>query len=776
MPVTGGTFSDPSGAGVTVAPGTIPTDVNAVRPTMKPSPGVPTGMTIDPSIGDVNVTTGAPGYDFNLTGQSGFTTTTPGAVRISLPFNVAAIPVADQEDPLKIFMRVFDPQDDDEIELSGEISGSGSSRILTVETRGLPLEFTAVVIYNPNMDAVASDDADVSAVEQRAQPAPQVAVTKTTWPAQSWCVKYNPAHPRLIATVKSLYGIAGNPTTAQIRSAIAGIVLSAKQAQVIYQNDGLNAPNLYIGSFCRDYRVPARQRYNLHMKDWPRIGSFRPNDPDAPELSAGRHYGRVYVDFSLLTGQVQTASGQKFSTLDVIAHEMLHGIQDNYQIWGTTPNGYKEGSAATYGRSIASGQVITVRNELFFLRQSLMSPANGEKYDNQDFFAYVGKQYNGGSLNYMSGLYARMDAAIGASNPPAATMYGAMDAYFQAAFSQPLKAIYLDFVKERALTHRTESQFGRAGEVVTGFAENLFGNAAGATSIYKPNVDVATCKRDKIQRTWRRIPSFATRAIVVSPTGVLPAGETYPTLVVKITPASSAIGDLWGGFTHRAGTTTALAAINKFRGFGNQADDKVVVLVSNRDPPNNSGVFQFEIACEGPTIDSISPAKGPVDTSVTINGSGFGTASDTRSVTFNGVTAATVTFNSDTQAVAKVPANASTGDVIVTVNGDKSNGVNFEVIAQCSATQNAGGDTPDTRTIELGKPAGTFLFNYQTYSQKDQIIVRYQGNTLFDTGCVGTSGSQSLSYGGTSTQITVQVIPNCAGGSGTAWNYSVSCP
>ena len=104
-------------------------------------------------------------------------------------------------------------------------------------------------------------------------------------------------------------------------------------------------------------------------------------------------------------------------------------------------------------------------------------------------------------------------------------------------------------------------------------------------------------------------------------------------------------------------------------------------------------------------------------------------------------------------------------------------GVNFEVIANCSATQNAGGDTPDTRTIELGKTSGTFVFTYDTYSIKDQILVKYLGSTLFDTGCVGASGSKSITYAGSSTQISVQVNPNCeTGTTGTAWQYSVSCP
>jgi Tfp pilus assembly protein PilF len=96
---------------------------------------------------------------------------------------------------------------------------------------------------------------------------------------------------------------------------------------------------------------------------------------------------------------------------------------------------------------------------------------------------------------------------------------------------------------------------------------------------------------------------------------------------------------------------------------------------------------------------------------------------------------------------------------------------------QCNSQQIAGGDTADQRNIEMGQNAGSFNFDYETYSIRDQIIVSYEGNQLFDTGCVGASNSVALSYSGTSTQIRVEVIPNCSGGtSGTAWNYTASCP
>ncbi len=98
-------------------------------------------------------------------------------------------------------------------------------------------------------------------------------------------------------------------------------------------------------------------------------------------------------------------------------------------------------------------------------------------------------------------------------------------------------------------------------------------------------------------------------------------------------------------------------------------------------------------------------------------------------------------------------------------------------VAQCNDQQVAGGDTPDTRLIELGRTSGTFTFDYDTVSIKDRIVVSYQGTTLLDTGCVGESMSKPLTYSGSSTQIMVQVLPNCeTGGTGTIWNYTAHCP
>jgi len=74
-----------------------------------------------------------------------------------------------------------------------------------------------------------------------------------------------------------------------------------------------------------------------------------------------------------------------------------------------------------------------------------------------------------------------------------------------------------------------------------------------------------------------------------------------------------------------------------------------------------------------PLITGITPTYGTIGTSVTINGSSFGSTQGTSTVSFHGALASSVTNWSDTQIVAVVPSNASTGGASVVVNGIESN-------------------------------------------------------------------------------------------------------
>jgi IPT/TIG domain/Regulator of chromosome condensation (RCC1) repeat len=67
-----------------------------------------------------------------------------------------------------------------------------------------------------------------------------------------------------------------------------------------------------------------------------------------------------------------------------------------------------------------------------------------------------------------------------------------------------------------------------------------------------------------------------------------------------------------------------------------------------------------------PRISSFSPGSGPAGTAVTITGSGF---ADVTQVKFNGISAASVSVDSDHQITAPVPAGATSGRITVTTLG-----------------------------------------------------------------------------------------------------------
>ncbi|WP_446744587.1 IPT/TIG domain-containing protein [Silvibacterium acidisoli] len=114
----------------------------------------------------------------------------------------------------------------------------------------------------------------------------------------------------------------------------------------------------------------------------------------------------------------------------------------------------------------------------------------------------------------------------------------------------------------------------------------------------------------------------------------------------------------------------------------------------------------FTVASTGaPVISSLSVSSGSIGTAVTITGSGFGAAQGSSTVAFNG-TAATATSWTDTSIATTVPTGATTGDVVVTVNGAASNGESFTVnvpvpISGVVVSGPASGGTPLTATVQL---------------------------------------------------------------------------
>jgi YD repeat-containing protein len=86
-----------------------------------------------------------------------------------------------------------------------------------------------------------------------------------------------------------------------------------------------------------------------------------------------------------------------------------------------------------------------------------------------------------------------------------------------------------------------------------------------------------------------------------------------------------------------------------------------------------------------PNIRGIAPTSGPVNTMVTISGSGFGLSQGNGSVQFNGVSAPAFSW-SDSSIVVPVPGMATTGTVLVNVGGINSNGIAYTVTPGPSIT------------------------------------------------------------------------------------------
>ena len=104
-----------------------------------------------------------------------------------------------------------------------------------------------------------------------------------------------------------------------------------------------------------------------------------------------------------------------------------------------------------------------------------------------------------------------------------------------------------------------------------------------------------------------------------------------------------------------------------------------------------------------PVISSVTPTSGVAGTQVAISGSNFGQAYQSGLVTFNGLPGTTKSWNGNAIAVA-VPAGATTGPIVVTVNGVASNGVAFTVGSSGlsgSVTKASDGSAISGATVQL---------------------------------------------------------------------------
>jgi RHS repeat-associated protein len=119
---------------------------------------------------------------------------------------------------------------------------------------------------------------------------------------------------------------------------------------------------------------------------------------------------------------------------------------------------------------------------------------------------------------------------------------------------------------------------------------------------------------------------------------------------------------------------------------------------------------------QAPAIASVVQASGFVGTTVIVDGTYFGTSQGSSTVSFNGVTA-TPTNWTDTQISVPVPVGATSGPVVVTVNGTASNGFTFNVdatptITSISPTSASAGTVVTITGTDLGDAQDSIQVNF----------------------------------------------------------------
>jgi hypothetical protein len=303
---------------------------------------------------------------------------------------------------------------------------------------------------------------------------------------------------------------------------------------------------------------------------------------------------------------------------------------------------------------------------------------------------------------------------------------------------------------------------GPVGTSVT-IAGTNFGATKG-TSTVTFNGTAATATTWSTTSIVVPVPSGATTGSVVVTVGgmasnSLPYTVTVAPGVTSVSPNSGPVGTsitiTGANFGATKGTSTV-----KFNGTTatptTWSDTSIVVPVPSGATTGNIVVNVGGLASIGvpytvtvaPSLTSVTPSSSVVGTSVTIAGSNFGATKGVSTVTFNG-TAATPTTWSSNSIVVPVPAAATTGSVVVTVNGLASNGLTYTVLIAPSLTSVA----PSSAAIGAAVTIAGANFG----ATKSTSTVKFNGTAATPTSWSATSIVVPMPTGATSGNVIVTV-------------------
>ena len=304
-----------------------------------------------------------------------------------------------------------------------------------------------------------------------------------------------------------------------------------------------------------------------------------------------------------------------------------------------------------------------------------------------------------------------------------------------------------------------------------------FGSSSGTVTFNGTTASTTSWDADEIQTS---VPSGATTGPVVVRTsgGQSSAGVTFtviiPAPVISRLDPDSGFVDAevrihGSNFGDRTGTVT----FNGLTASPDQWNDQTIrvrvpeeattgpVVVTTAGGQSSAGVaFSVTPPPSGPIISKLEPDSGLVDTEVKIHGSNFGTSG---TVTFNGTTASTTGWASD-EIQTRVPATATTGLVVVTVDGEPSAGVTFTVTIPAPVISRL---DPDSGLVDANVTIEGSNFGSQTGS------VTFNGTTASTTSWDADEIQTSVPDGATSGPV---VVTTAGGQPSAGVTFTVTIP
>src|SRR5438132_1138790 len=493
-------------------------------------------------------------------------------------------------------------------------------------------------------------------------------------------------------------------------------------------------------------------------------------------VAPGAHAAPTITSLSVSSGPVGTAvtiTGTNFGSTQGTSTVKFNGTTASVTSWSATSIGVTVPSAATTGNVVVTVSNVASNGKSFTVTPALtsLSITTGAVGAAVTITGTTFGSTQGTSTAKFNGTTATV-TSWGASSIAVTVPSGATTGNVVVTVSsQPSNGVNFTVVPAPSITSVSITT-GAVGAAVTITGSN-FGSTQG-TSTVKFHGTTASPTSWSATSIAVSVPSGATTGtVVVHASGVDSNGVNFTVVpapnITSLSVITGAVGTAvtvtGSNFGSSQGTGTATFN-GTTAGVTTWGASSIAVTVPNGATTGNVVVNTSGVASNGksftvtPAITSLSITTGAVGAAVTITGTTFGSTQGTSTAKFNGTTATVTSWGASSIAVT-VPSGATTGNVVVTVSSQPSNGVNFTVVPAPSIL------SLSIRTGGVGAAVTVTGSNFG--STQGTSTVKFHGTTASPTSWSATSIAVSVPSGAT----TGTVVVHASGVDSNGVNFTV---